>query len=109
MSYIDNCKYFECGKGKWKLYEDWVTPFGTLKAGFEFNGASVPKGLQWLVKPDGILFKASIIHDWYYKNAIKTKLKADWYFFVAALDSRTPMLLAIPSLLGVVLVGRGNY
>ena len=39
-----------------------------IPAGFEFDGASIPRPLTWLFSPVGILLIAALIHDWGYRN-----------------------------------------
>lgn len=57
---------------KWQLVEDWPYTLsdGTkivIPKGFEFDGASVPRFLWWLLSPVGVLFIQGLIHDYAYK------------------------------------------
>jgi len=97
------------GRHSWVLLDKWVTPFGTVPKGFVSNGASVPRWLWWFIPPAGVLFEASILHDYYYVNAIRTKHYADRAFRKVAKHygaSKTEYTLAYH---GVRLIGRGAY
>ncbi len=57
---------------KWKVAEDWhhTLPDGTtivVPAGFEFDGASIPKPLWALLSPVGLLLIPGLIHDYAYR------------------------------------------
>jgi len=45
--------------------------------------ASVPKGLQWIFKPNGKYTRASIVHDYLYDNRAISRYKADLIFLRA--------------------------
>jgi len=94
---------------KWRLVEDLITPFGTVPAGFETDGASVPRALWWLFSPAGVLFQASVIHDYLYSNAIKTKPYADNAFKQTAITYKARKHEAIIAYHFVKLFGRGKY
>ena len=40
----------------------------TIKAGYENDGASVPRCLWWFLRPDGVHRAACLIHDYLYEN-----------------------------------------
>lgn len=97
------------GIRKWKLLSDWITPFGTVPKGDIFNGANVPRIFWILIRPEGELFEASIIHDHLYKYAIQSKKFADKSFYEAAIHYKCNSIKAKISYLMVRLFGRGNY
>jgi hypothetical protein len=102
-------KFYRVTAWRWRLAEAWVTPFGVIPAGFETDGASVPRFLWWFASPTGKLFEASIIHDWHYQNAINTKKAADAAFFITARKFGVGYLKARTAWLAVRLFGRGSY
>ena len=102
-------KFIKISVNRWKLTKDWSIYGYTVPKGFEFNGASVPKSLQWIVSPDGVLLVPSILHDYMYINAIDTKAKADYLFFKLCLKSKVNLPLSLIAYLGVSIVGNGSY
>jgi len=67
------------GKRQWEVAEDFHFELeGTnfmIPAGFEFDGASVPKFLATFLSPVGVLLMGGLVHDYGYKYA--TLLKND--------------------------------
>ena len=67
------------GTRKWEVAEDFHFELeGTnfmIPAGFEFDGASVPKFLATFLSPVGVLLMGGLVHDYGYKYA--TLLKND--------------------------------
>ena len=63
----------------WVLTEDWkYNTDGTeyvIPAGFQFDGASIPKFLRTFFSPVGVLLMGGLVHDYAYKY--KTLLKVD--------------------------------
>ena len=61
----------------WILTEDWKYNIdGTeyvIPAGFQFDGASIPKFLRTFFSPVGVLLMGGLVHDYAYKY--KTLLK----------------------------------
>ncbi len=92
-----------------ELLDEWVTPYGTVPKGFRGNGASVPKGFRWFAKPLGDLLYASIFHDYYYRQAIRTKKYADKSFRKIALDFGVNKFKANVAYIAVKLFGKGGY
>jgi len=55
----------------WRVVEDWefVLPDKVkimIPQGFEFDGASMPRAIWWLLSPTGLLLIPGIIHDYSY-------------------------------------------
>jgi len=96
-------------KQLWLLEEDWTVKGVTIKAGLPFNGASIPSWLQWLVKPDGQLFTASIYHDYMLRNGLENKYKVDWHFYLLARKTGANLPLCVVSLIAVLAFSSGNY
>ena len=61
------------GSRKWKIMEDFDFMLRgikyTIPAGFEFDGASVPKFLATFLSPVGVLLMGGLVHDYGYKFA----------------------------------------
>ncbi len=95
------------GKYTFKLVEDFTAAGVTVPAGFEFDGASVPRLLWTMFNPVGELFEASIVHDYMYENALETKEKADDKFYEIAKMYGANRAWA--AYWAVRLGGRGNY
>ena len=54
----------------------------SLKPGFVFDGASVPR-LLWFAAGEPMLpprVAAALVHDWLYRSQIVPRDKADWYY-----------------------------
>lgn len=71
--------------------------------------ASVPRILWMLLPPDGKHAKATIIHDYLYDNALRTKAEADRIFLDGVTVLGVPKLKRIVRYLVVKLFGRGRY
>ena len=61
------------GKRQWEVAEDfWFELEGSnyiIPAGFQFDGASVPKFLATFLSPVGVLLMGGLVHDYMYKYA----------------------------------------
>lgn len=59
------------GVRQWEIVEDWHYQLGDNKfyvpAGFQFDGASVPKFLATFLSPVGVLLVGGLVHDYAYK------------------------------------------
>jgi hypothetical protein len=70
----------------YRLIEDWPIRVSdktyTVRAGFEFDGASVPTVFKWLLSEAAIMSMAALLHDWLYRTAIVSKEEADAKFRV---------------------------
>ena len=67
------------GVRHWEVVKDWHYSIEgenyVIPAGFQFDGASVPKFLAAWLSPVGVLLMAGLVHDYAYKYA--TLLKTD--------------------------------
>lgn len=97
------------GRNRWKILEDWTTPYGVIPAGATVDGASVPRALWWVMHPSGILFEASVVHDYLYYNGIKSKPYADTALQTVAEHYGATKIESKLAYLAVRLFGRGNY
>jgi len=93
----------------WLITQNWVTPFGTVKAGFWSNGVSVPCLFRWFIYVNGVLLAAAILHDYLYFYAINNKAYADNAFYKAARYYKVNVVKAYLAYLAVKLFGKGNY
>lgn len=81
----------------------------TVPAGFETDFASVPRIFQLFVPVDGRYLEATIIHDYMYENALRTKQEAD------AILAEGMMVLGVKKWrqwmvnFGVKYFGKGKY
>ena len=76
------------GTRHWEIVEDWHYQLGDNKfvipAGFQFDGASVPKFLATFLSPVGVLLMGGLVHDYAYKYAglktsgTKKEQKLEW-------------------------------
>lgn len=90
---------------KYRSFEQIVVP-----AGFISDGATIPKGFTWLYpKIGGRYTKAAILHDYMYTNAIATKKEADTIFEEALKVLGCNKFTVKVFMLGVKLIGKGNY
>ena len=66
------------GTRQWKITEDFYYVVNGLDykipAGFQFDGASVPKFLATFLSPVGVLLMGGLVHDYGYKYATLMKL-----------------------------------
>ena len=57
----------------WKLTKDWKYRYNGIEyiipAGFQFDGASIPKFLRTFFSPVGVLLVGGLVHDYMYKYA----------------------------------------
>ena len=69
------------GTRHWVVAQDWEYEInGTwyvVPAGFQFDGASIPKFLHTWLSPTGVLLMGGLVHDFAYKYA--TLLESDKY------------------------------
>jgi len=71
------------GTRQWKLAKDFHYTISDVQyvipAGFEFDGASIPKFLHTWLSPTGVLLMGGLIHDYGYKyETLYTLYKKDW-------------------------------
>jgi uncharacterized protein DUF1353 len=97
------------GRITWRLVQDWHTPFGIVTAGFETDGASVPRLLWTVFSPAGVLFQAAVLHDYLYSHAIKSKAFADNAFKLTAITYKAKMHEAMIAYHFVKWFGKGKY
>lgn len=102
-------KVTKVGKHKWKVLEDWVTPFGTIPKGAPSDGGSIPRLLWWFSHPAAEFFEASIFHDYFYEHAIETKAYADNAFYQIGLHFGAKPFKAKIAKFAVSKLGRGKY
>jgi len=102
-------KLTRLGPNKWQLTEAWQSPFMFIPAGFVTDGASVPRILWAFASPSGDLFEAAVIHDYMYKNAIKTKADADHLFKRVAKHYKANRLRRSCAYVLVKFLGKGAY
>lgn len=74
-------KVEKIGPRFYRVLEDFVNPYQVVPAGFEFDGASVPRALWTFLSPAGEAFEASCVHDYFYTTHLKTKKYADNAFY----------------------------
>lgn len=72
-----NLEVTKIGPRSWVLDKFWVTPYGTVPAGFITDGASSPRFAWVVVDPATEFFEASVIHDHLYRYGIGTRKAAD--------------------------------
>lgn len=56
----------------------------TVPAGYQFDGASVPRLLWWLFVPAGLALEAASLHDWLYDNrgfGVLSRKRVDKIFY----------------------------
>ena len=97
------------GPRKWELLQDWVTPYGVIPKGTISNGANVPRFLWWFLAPATEAFDASILHDYFYDNAIRSKVFADLAFYQTLQAYGVAEYKAKPAYWAVVNFGNGKY
>ena len=102
------CRTERISAAKYRLMEDWITPYGVIPKGFTSDGVTT-KGMRLLASPGGSLYEASVVHDWLYKNAVKSKSFADKAFYQTALAYGVHPVRAWLSYQFVKVLGRGNY
>lgn len=63
-----------------------------VPAGFETDGASIPRCFWNLLSPFGDYFPSSVVHDWLYSpgNTIFTRGESDFIFHEAMLNVNVP-------------------
>ncbi|HCG7109443.1 DUF1353 domain-containing protein [Vibrio alginolyticus] len=68
---------------RWKLAENWYYEYQghryVIPKGFEFDGASIPKPLWFLLSPTGLLLVPGLLHDFGYR-----------YMYLWEVDSSSP-------------------
>lgn len=103
------CVEYLTDKGRWRLIEPLITPEQTIPAGFETDGATVPRFLWVLVPRVGRYFRASIVHDYMYVNAIDSKARADELFLLNMQRDGVPIIKRNVMYFATIIFGRGNY
>jgi hypothetical protein len=78
------CRAERLGASKFRLIDDWRTPYGTIPKYFKSDGVTTGN-MPFLASPSGGFFEAAILHDWMYENAYRTKAFADTAFYRTAL------------------------
>lgn len=78
------------GPREWVVEEFWHTPYGTVPAGFKFDGASSPRLTWFIADPATEFFEAACIHDFLYRYAVlgdnrQGRARADKAFYKTAL------------------------
>lgn len=77
---VDN--HFETIIEDYYFYMDWLPgkPIIKIPRGFVFNGASIHKSLRFLFSPKGILYAASLFHDFGYEYNTYLTIDNELYF-----------------------------
>lgn len=65
-----------------------------VPAGFLTNGASIPKSLRWYLKPLGVMFRASVVHDYLYAEKPVDREHADKIFKRIVIEDTGRRILA---------------
>lgn len=104
-----NLVTIKIGKHRWLVLNDWETPYATVPAGFITDGATIPRWLWWFSHPAAEFFEASVLHDYLYKNAIKTKSFADNAFYEVSVEHHASPLKTRIAKQFVVWFGKGSY
>jgi len=81
----------------------------TVPQSFTTDFASIPRPFWSILPPHGKYAKASVLHDWMYNNAYKSKQYADHVFYESMLVLGVPKLTAILMYLLVRIFGHGTY
>jgi hypothetical protein len=56
------------GANRWRLEKPYVYEGMEIHEGFEFDLASIPRALWWLIAPFDLSIVAPLVHDWLYRN-----------------------------------------
>ena len=114
--FVGELKLERAGSKDWKTLEDllYVTNDAfriEVEAGFETDGASIPRGLwSFIGHPlNGKHARAATIHDYMYENAIRTKKEADLIFREAMKTDGVSKLRRNLMYYAVHLFGKGSY
>ena len=106
ITYTKNPKEYEL---KQKLiYKDKHTYY-KVPVGFKTDFASVPKGLQFLFKPQGKYSRASILHDYLYDFKVVSRFQADEIFYQAMKEDKVNTFTRILFYLAVRIGGNSYY
>lgn len=81
----------------------------TVPKGFETDFASVPRVFQLFVPVDGRYLDATIVHDYMYENALRTKKEADAILAEGMKVLGVKKWRQIAINLGVKFFGKGKY
>ncbi len=98
-----------------RLLEPMTAAGVTVPAGFESDGASVPRFFWRAVFPpgDAHALRAAFVHDWLYRNGSRAEewsgLAADRLFYRLLLEDGVPPLRAWMAYSGVRLFGKRNW
>ena len=89
----------------------YVSSVGTITvpAGFETDGASVPKAFWNILAPFGKYFHAAVIHDYLYLTAIYSRLDSDLLFKEAMYNSGLGWATRETVFRAVRLFGQSSY
>ena len=70
-------------KSRWAVNRNWITPLGTVPAGFVTDAASIPRWLwPFIGHPFCAEFiEAAVLHDWLYSGGFPFRKLADWTFY----------------------------
>ena len=71
---------------KWQVVEDWEYdlpggPRVVIPKGFEFDGASIPRPLWFILSPTGLLLIPGLIHDFGYRFDYVWTVDANGYVY----------------------------
>jgi len=99
-------KYKELSNGLFELLEDYTEDGISIAKGFQWDGASVPWWLSWLVRPTKKTKEASMVHDLLYAgmNGVTRKV-ADLTFHKKLLEDDVHPVKAWTMTTGVQLFG----
>lgn len=58
--------------------------------GFIFDGASIPRGLRWLIPKNGVKLYGACLHDYFYRYNVVSRKSADTAFLKILLEMGEP-------------------
>ena len=91
------------------MHVPWTCRFGTVPAGAQTDGATIPRILWIFASPTGWLFEAAVWHDYGLSNGLHTKAIMDLQFKELAIEYDTPILLANTAYWLVCKFSKGRY
>lgn len=104
------------GHYEWRVHEPFAFYLSNdnsdvieVPAGFITDLATVPRIFWIMLPPDGKYAKASIIHDYLYDNALRTKKEADRIFLDGMTVLGVPRWKRMIMYYAVRLFGQGMY
>jgi len=89
---------YEISNGRAILLREYAHRTGIrIPAGYDCDGASIPKMFHWLVgNPfDSKFIEAAFIHDWIYWTHCKSRDIADWLFYHTLIENGVPKVKAL--------------